>query len=200
MEKLCVEIFLGGDLRAALEGRSLPPMPEVILFQEMTRHAHGALKQHLRAAGFTAWPAEPLENREDYLLVAARPPWSLTSCEWRPFSNSPLRRGCLVAELDGPTRCRVLTGHMESLRSGSDSRIDQAREIDEWLHESTPAIFGGDTNLRQREWAQIQKGFRSRDAFVVAGRPKAHAATWWPESGPPGYRFDRIWMTEEWQL
>ena len=45
MEKLCVEIFLGGDLRAALEGRPVPPMPEVIGFQEMTRHAHGALRQ-----------------------------------------------------------------------------------------------------------------------------------------------------------
>lgn len=200
MEKLCVEIFLGGDLRAALEGRPLPPMPEVLAFQEMTRHAHGALKQHLRAAGFSSFPTEPLEDREDYLMLAVRPPFSLLSCEHRPFSDSPLRRGCLVAELDGPIRCRFLTAHMESLRSGREARIAQAREIDRWLHEGTPAIFGGDTNLRQGEWAEIAKGFRARDAFHLAGEPRKHAATWWPEGGPPGYRFDRFWMTDDWRL
>lgn len=201
MEKLCVELFLGGDLRAALDGRTLPPMPEVLGFQEMTRHAHGALKQHLRAAGFTTWPSEPLDDREDYRMVAVRAPWSLLECEDRPFSDSPLRRGCLVAELDGPFRCRFITGHLESLRSGRDARIAQAREIDAWLHESaTPAIFGGDTNLRQGEWAVIRRGFRARDAFHLAGEPREHAATWWPENGPPGYRFDRFWLTAQWQL
>lgn len=200
MEKLCVEIFLGGDMRAALEGRALPPMPEVLVFQEMTRLAHGALRQHLRAAGFVTWPEAPLEDREDYVLIALRSPWRLDECEWRPFSDSPLRRGCLVARLDGPVKVRVLTGHLESLRSGRESRLSQAREVDEWLAESTPAVFAGDTNLRQGEWSALRRGFQARDAFHLAGEPRASAATWWPEAGPPGYRFDRVWLTEGWRL
>lgn len=200
MERLCVEIFLGGDLRAAMSGGPLPAMPDVLAFQEVTRHAHSALRGHLAAAGFHTWPAEPLEDREDYLMLAVRPPYQLASVAFRPFSRTALRRGCLVAELDGPEPCRFLTGHLESLRSGREARLAQAREIDAWLHESPPAIFGGDTNLRQGEWALLREGFRARDAFHLAGEPREHAATWWPRPGLPGYRFDRFWLTKEWRL
>ena len=200
IERLCVEIFLGGDLRSAMAGAALPAMPHVLAFQEVTRHAHSALRGHLRAAGFQMWPPQPLEDREDYLLLAVRPPYRLGRCEFRPFTVSALRRGCLVADLDGPRPCRFLTGHLESLRSGREARLAQAREVDGWLQEATPAVFGGDTNLRQGEWAVLRTGFRAQDAFHRVGEPRAHAATWWPRPGLPGYRFDRFWLTEEWRV
>ena len=203
MEKLCLEILVGGDLSAAIAGKPMPPVPDVLVFQEMTRRAYkGQMRAHLKAAGFELWPAEP-PDREDYTLIAVRPPWRLVSSEWRDFDDSPLRRGCVISIIEHKTghRVRVLSGHMESLRSGSDARVAQAREIDGWLHEEeTPAVFAGDTNLRQREWAMVRDDFRAKDAYLVADSPEFARCTWWPPRGGPGYRFDRVWLTQGWRL
>lgn len=203
MEKLCLSILVGGDLMAALEGRATPPVPDVIVFQEMTRRAHmGQIRPHLLAAGFTLFPAKPPDGSEDYTLIAARRPWELGTTEVRTFEESPLARQYVVATLDGPAgRVRVLSGHMESLRSGGEVRLAQAMELDALLADSDlPAIFAGDTNLRDAEWAELAQGFRARDAFLMAGSPKQANATWWPEGSPRGFRFDRVWLSPGWTV
>lgn len=196
MEKLCLEILLGGDLMAAMQGRPLKPLPELLLLQEMTRRAWvSAFSGHLKAAGFVSYPEVPLD-REDHCLLAVRPPWSFVKVEFRDFENSPLRRQALWATLrhaDGTEVC-VCTAHMESLRSGGDARLSQAREIDQWLHEVPAGIFVGDTNLRRAEWEDLAPDFRSKDAFEVAGRPSQARHTWLHEASRRGYRFDRAWL------
>ncbi len=112
---------------------------------------------------------------------------------------------------DGPTvtgHLDVFTAHMESLRSGHEARLVQARQIDGWMHEGASedlpapssriaAVFAGDTNLRAREWEMLAPTFRSQDAFEVAGRPEHARATWSPGgSSPRAYRFDRIWLAQ----
>ncbi len=218
MEKLCLEVLVGGDLRAAIEGKPTPPVPDVLVFQEMTRRAHtGQIGPHFRAAGFTLWPERPPAGEEDYLMVAVRPPWSIVSCALRAFEYSPLGRQCLVARLAHPTsgHLDVFTAHMESLRSGHEARLVQAREIDGWMHEGASedlpvlasrtaalssrmaAVFAGDTNLRTREWEMLAPTFRSQDAFELAGRPEHARATWSPGgSSPRAYRFDRVWLAQ----
>jgi endonuclease/exonuclease/phosphatase family metal-dependent hydrolase len=210
MEKLCLEVLVGGDLRAAIEGHPTPPVPDVLVFQEMTRRAHtGQIGPHFRAAGFTLWPERPPAGEEDYLMVAVRPPWSIESCALRAFEYSPLGRQCLVARLahQGGGHLDLFTAHMESLRSGHEARLVQAREIDGWMHEgedaealrasTIAAVFAGDTNLRTREWEMLAPTFRSRDAFEVAGRPEHARATWSPGgSSPRAYRFDRVWLAQ----
>jgi len=204
MEKLCLEILVGGDLMAALEGRATPPVPEVIVFQEMTRQAHmGQMRPHLRAGGFTLFPEKPPEGKEDYTLIAVRQPWVLVDADVREFEHSPLARQYLVATVQASDggRVRVVSAHMESLRSGGEARIAQAEEIDAVLASSdVPAVFAGDTNLRDAEWGELAIGFRARDAFTVAGSPKQSAATWWPEESPRGFRFDRVWLTAGWTV
>jgi tyrosyl-DNA phosphodiesterase 2 len=204
MEKLCLELLVGGDLMAALEGRATPPVPDVVVFQEMTRQAHmGQVRPHLRAAGFTLFPDKPPAGKEEYTLLAVRQPWVLVDSDVREFEHSPLARQYLVATVqaaDGD-RVRVLSAHMESLRSGGEARVAQAEELDQLLSDSdVPAVFAGDTNLREAEWAELAPGFRAQDAFIVAGSPKSAGATWWPEESPRGFRFDRVWLSAGWTV
>ncbi|MDQ3038074.1 MAG: hypothetical protein M3Y87_37120 [Myxococcota bacterium] len=200
METLCLEITIGGDLEAAAAGRPTPPMPHVIALQEVVRVAHLAyFAPHLSAAGFSLWPGGPPEGREYYEVLAVRAPWALERCERRPFADSPLARAGTIATLrhaESEQRLVVITGHLESLRSGSDARLAQAREIASWMAaEPSPAIFAGDTNLRDAEWKSIEPELGLRDAFVELGSPKACRATWYPEDDRrTGFRFDRMWL------
>ena len=205
MEKLCLEVLVGGDLHAALEGRPTPPVPDVIVFQEMTRRAQmGQIRPHLSAAGFALFPEKPPEGRdsqEDYSLIAVRRPWKMVDCARHEFEESPLGRSYLKAALQGPGgSVSILSGHMESLRSGRDARMEQARELNALLQGSdVPALFAGDTNLRADEWRELKRGF-ARDAFEVAGSPADAKDTWWPEESPRGFRFDRVWLSAGWSV
>jgi hypothetical protein len=212
-ERLCLEMLVGGDLARAAAGAPMPPMPHVLALQEVVRVAHRAyLAPHLAAAGFTLWPPAPLEEREHYELIAVRPPWRLERCERRPLSDSPLARECTLATLrhdapgdvpgDAPgggaasaAPVTVMTAHMESLRSGSGSRLAQAREIAAWMRAADgPAIFAGDTNLRDTEWESLEGALGVRDAFLELGAPASARVTWRPEHGGGGFRFDRVWL------
>lgn len=198
MERACMELVLGMDLRDAMAGRPSPPTPDVLCLQEVVRRAHLAkLRPHLAAAGFTLHPDTPPREDGEYVLIAVRAPIRVLEERYTRFEESPLARGWLelVIEREGE-RARVLTAHMESLRSGKDARVAQALEIDARLRASeVPAVFAGDTNLREDEVERaVEEGFASKDAFVEAKRPRAHRETWWPEHGERGLRFDRIWL------
>lgn len=201
MEKACIEMVLGVTLRQAMEGAASPPLPHVFCLQEVIRRVHiDKLRRHLGAAGFSLFPAEPPE-REDYALIAARPPWTMVHSEYVPFEHSKFARGYTETHLrsESGREAFVLTAHMESLRSGSDDRTSQTLQIDARLMERAdgerPAIFAGDTNLRESEFAAARaKGCLLRDVFDLAKRPRAHTHTWWPEGSRRGHRFDRIWL------
>lgn len=202
MERLCLEIMIGGDLARAAAGHATAPMPHVLLLQEVVRVAHRAyFGPHLGAAGFTVWPDAPIPDREHYELVAVRAPWILENCERRPFTESPLARAGTLATIrhaSSGRRALVITGHLESLRSGHDARLAQAREIAGWMREAgLPAAFAGDTNLREAEWQALEPELADlRDAFVALGSPKRARVTWRPEGeARAGFRFDRVWTT-----
>jgi tyrosyl-DNA phosphodiesterase 2 len=199
METICLEILIGGDLHAALEGARTPPMPDVVALQEVVRVAHrGYFAPHFSAAGFSLWPAEAPDDREHYELIAVRPPWVLEHCERRPLEPSPLGRACTVATLRhgaSGRRLTALTAHLESLRSGREARLAQVAQIEAWMREAgTPAVFAGDTNLRDAEWRALAPERSPRDAFEELGSPPDARATWWPEEDARGFRFDRVWL------
>lgn len=200
MERICLEILVGGDLARAAAGAPTPPMPHVIALQEVVRVAHRAyFGPHLSAAGYSLWPEVPPSDREHYELLAVRTPWTIERAERRPFAESPLAREGTIASLshrgEGPRRT-VITGHLESLRNGGDARLAQAREIAGWMRgESGPAIFAGDTNLRDAEWQAIAGELGVRDVFEELGSPGPARVTWRPESDRRGgLRFDRVWV------
>src|SRR5690606_25979780 len=104
--------------------------------QEVVRVAHRAYFQpHLSAAGFTLWPHGTPDEREYYEVLAVRAPWTFERCERRAFTESPLARAGTIATLrhaQTEQRFVVITGHLESLRSGEGARLEQAREIASW--------------------------------------------------------------------
>lgn len=199
-ERLCLEILVGGDLARAAAGAPLAPMPHVLALQEVVRVSHRAvLAPHLAAAGYALWPEAPLPDREHYEMLAVRAPWTIERCERRPFGESPLARAGTIATLrraGAEERLTVITGHLESLRNGSDARIAQAREIAGWLRDAGgPAVFAGDTNLRDAEWQAVEHELGVRDVFVALGSPKTARVTWRPENDRrAGFRFDRVWI------
>jgi len=178
------EILLGGDLTALLETGRPPALPDVIVLQEVverTFHAH--VLPHLRAAGFTVLPAQ-LPARNYFEIVAVRSP--VREARWVPFERSGMGRMLLEVELQsGLTVC---TAHLESLKPSGPVRMEQARFVLERLVARGPAVFAGDTNLREAEWAQIQRD-EVADAWVEAGSPAADRPTWGRA------RYDRVWCT-----
>src|SRR5690606_11792580 len=121
-------------------------------------------------------------------------------CERRPFAESPLARAGTLATLRHAVsgrRLLVITGHLDSLRSGHDARLAQAREIAGWMREAeVPAVFAGDTNLRDAEWQELEPAVAVRDAFEALGSRRRSRVTWRPEGeARAGYRFDRVWTT-----
>ena len=205
-EAACIELVLGQDVRAAAAGERGLPAPDVIAMQEVVRGMHlGVLEPHLTAAGYVLHPAEPVRAEGEYSLLAVRPPWAITDARREVFEYSPLGRHRLAITIEQPTtgapqRIHVMTGHFDSLRSGADARRAQAEEIDAHLAQAdAPAVFLGDTNLREREWTAVRDELQLVDVFALAGSPSQHAATWWPprdRGAPRGYRFDRIWVDE----
>lgn len=200
-EAACIEIVLGLPVAAAMRGEVGPPMPEVLCLQEVVRRTHVThLRNHLRAAGFVLYPESPRRDDGDYSLIAVRPPYRVVAAATVPFEYSPLGREWLEVEItDGTRSLRVLTAHMESLRSGSDPRVAQAGELEVALRRAgAPAVFLGDTNLRKAETDRLaREGFTLSDAFDVAGQPARHRDTWWPEESERGFRFDRAWLPSD---
>lgn len=195
MEKICLEILIGGDLRAAMEGRPVPPPPHVVALQEVVHIAQrGYFAKHFAAAGFSFYPEDRPGISEYWEMIAVRAPWRIVHAERAPFDYSPLGRALTRLELaheDG-REITVLTAHMESLRSGHGPRLAQAAEIDAAM-KGRDAVFMGDTNLRESETRELSLSLR--DAFEELGRPKRAAHTWWPEESDRGFRFDRVWLS-----
>lgn len=183
-----------------------PWHPHVVMLQEVvarTFHAH--FKPHFQAAGFELYPSSPPDT--DYFdLLAWRAPLERIDARRIPFDNSVMGRALTEAELRvGEHEIRVVTSHLESLRESSVARIGQLYTVAEHLLGwDGPAVFGGDTNLREAEWKEVASRHPDlRDAWEGAGSPERARYTWEPGENPNirvkpgpkrggGMRFDRV--------
>ena len=92
----------------------------------------------------------------------------------------------------------LLTAHMESLKQGATERVAQlAVVMDALAAHSGPAVFAGDTNLRDSEVA----GLRLRDAWTLLGSPAATRFTFDTFAIPnkprrSRSRYDRIFLND----
>ena len=168
-----------------------PPPPEVLMFQEVTeRTLHAHLRPHLRAAGYTLVPERPRQRGYFEVLAVGR---SLKVVEHRITAlDSGMARELVevIAELDGE-RWLLLTAHLESMRYGAALRMGQAREVLEKLRgHDGPAVFGGDTNLREAEADELGV---LPDAWEACGaRPAERWTRVVPRTGRRA-RYDRVW-------
>jgi len=146
--------------------------------------------------------------------------------EGRAAATAATAAGDESASDGGRQWCEVLTSHFESCKTSQGLRVQQFLEMtDAMLQAQLPAIFAGDTNLRQDEatqpkyakqagqsgLARFNAAFRPKhapalvDAFEACGAPEAEKYTWdcarndnlQGFDGPykPRMRFDRCWST-----
>jgi endonuclease/exonuclease/phosphatase family metal-dependent hydrolase len=91
---------------------------------------------------------------------------------------------------------RVLTAHLDSLREGRRERLAQMTHVLGLLRAAPgPALFAGDTNLRDAELATLDLG-EVEDAWQAAGAPGAARWTWRLPHGTARARFDRVYLKD----
>lgn len=197
------DILLGARIEAIAAGAASRAPPHVLLLQEVTTvgfHAH--LKPHLRAAGYRFFPESP-PDRNYWELIAFRAPLVWLEGRSEPLWKTQFGRWMHTARLSfDPTpeasaalpqrELRVSTAHFDSgpEPGAALARKAQARDICGTLE--GPALFAGDTNLRDREWAEVEKGLEEvTDVWAAAGSDPDARFTWFGHQKKA--RFDRAW-------
>lgn len=186
-------LLLGGAPGAVFAGLApqLPP-PEVVLLQEVVDRSLAAhVRPHLEAAGYVLAVGSQ-QAREYFEVIAVRPPWRLLRSGVSPLDTSQGRE-LLWAEIEGDGHMwLVTTAHLESMPAGAALRMAQTAAVMERLRSwEGPALFGGDTNLRDAEAEQVGC---LPDAWEACGEPATERWTRLRQTGArfPS-RYDRVW-------
>lgn len=190
------EVLLGARIEQLADGAPPRDPPDVLLLQEVTRAVHHAvLKPHLGAAGFTLCPDSP-PDRSYFEVLAVRPPSQLEGFASEPLWKTQYGRWQHELRLSKSGRpWRILSAHLDSGPEASTAaaRRAQLADIAQQLGEGPRAVFAGDTNLRDAEWAAVAPPIT--DAWEAGGRPAAHRFTW--TQGKRRARFDRAWLSAD---
>lgn len=184
-EAAMFRVLLGGPPELALQSRPPPPPPILLLQEVVERTWFAHLRPHLIAAGYQLFP-EQLPARNYFEVIAVRG-LNVRRARTTRFDRTAQGRFLNVVEVDldeGPLT--VMTAHLESLKSGSELRTEQAQRVLDALSSRPRAVFAGDTNLRGAEVEKLEF-HQAADAFEQAGSPSVHRTTWGKA------RYDRCW-------
>lgn len=194
-EMAAYEILLGAQPERLLT-RAPRPLPDIILLQEVTARNWTFLKPHFVAAGVQWFPITPPE-REYFELTAWSPKGTKLTAEVSDLPETLYGRKLVSVELQFPEfRLKVYNAHFDSGPEArvSKIRVAQGRAVCGLLG-SEPAVFGGDTNLRDEEWSQIVDSANGvLDAWEAGGAPESARYTWQYKSRRA--RFDRVWLSD----
>eukprot|EP00624_Nannochloropsis_granulata_P002957 evm.model.NODE_25067_length_7224_cov_15.120847.2 len=199
-------------------------LPDVILLQEIVPENVPVFVSRLCSAGYVLAPSSIPED-DDYFTLAffngAR--IQITRSTRTPFPGSQMGRDlikvqgrlALGAAGEPPFSSAssheflFMTSHLESLGPGSAERCRQLKQIlDTLLSFPGPALFAGDTNLREGEVKACEQYKEVVDAWVAAGSPAAEKVTWDMSvndnlkmdgaSFLPRMRLDRLLLNRKW--
>jgi endonuclease/exonuclease/phosphatase family metal-dependent hydrolase len=189
-EAAMFEALLGGPLEEVVMRDAPPsPPPDVLMFQEVvdrTLDAH--LRPHLSAAGYTLLPTQR-SDRSYYEIIATGPNVTVHNHHVHSLDSGQGREVVEASITVADTDYVVMTGHLESLPSGKRLRMEQARWVVERLRAMDgPAVFAGDTNLRQAEADTLGP---LPDAWEVCGEDSTRR--WTHMRKHRTARYDRIW-------
>ncbi|MFT4623729.1 MAG: endonuclease/exonuclease/phosphatase family metal-dependent hydrolase [Myxococcota bacterium] len=188
--------------------RLLADPPDVILLQEVTRRTWSAhLGPHLSHAGFTAAVVLPDDDEGYVEALLAGPGITLTGATRTELVGTEQGRFLLLADATwGGVPIRLATAHLESGVPVAEVRQAQLAQVVHALAVGPPAVFGGDTNLRDVDVRAVPSAAALIDAWVAAGAPPASRYTWDTQRCPnlrfrgPRARFDRFYLTPEWSV
>lgn len=153
--------------------------PDVVFLQEVIPPLYDYLKK--RAVSYTIITGNDNEYFTAIMLKKSRA--TLVSQEIIPFPTTSMMRNLLVAhvKLCGSDIC-LMTSHLESTKDHANERMKQLGIVLQKMLEvppSTTVIFGGDTNLRDKEVGKIG-GLPSPilDIWEFLGKPEHCRYTW----------------------
>lgn len=187
------------DLRTEVACRViLERAPEVVFLQEVVQRTFFAhLRPWMVGVGYQASPPQLSRHSSYGCVMFTRPPLKVRSARRSLFSATQMGRSLLETTVHWEGHeLLLLTAHLESLRQGRTERIQQLDVVCAALGaHAGPAVFAGDTNLRNSEVA----GKGIRDAWSELGEPRAarytfDALTIPNKSGRTRARYDRVFL------
>ncbi|XP_046895998.1 tyrosyl-DNA phosphodiesterase 2 isoform X2 [Hypomesus transpacificus] len=178
--------------------------PDVVLLQEVVPPLVKALKEVLKP--YHVLPGDDRGYFTAILLRKSR--LQLLDSSIVKYPNTKMQRNLLMAHVSffGRPLC-LMTSHMESMKDNSKERVSQLRQVwrsmDEQPSDLT-VIFGGDTNLRDREVSELGGlPWGIRDVWESLGSPKDCSFTWDLLTNnnkelpfPARLRFDRLFLRQ----
>lgn len=122
-----------------------------------------------------------------------------------PFPTSNMLRNLLVAQVTFKDhKLCLMTSHLESCKANSEERMKQLRVVMQKMTdapEDVTVLFGGDTNLRDTEVAEVGLPSNVCDVWERLGKREHVRYTWDTESNTNNeiphvcrFRFDRIYL------
>ncbi|XP_046702974.1 tyrosyl-DNA phosphodiesterase 2 [Silurus meridionalis] len=152
---------------------------DVVLLQELVPPYLEILKEILTDYEFL------LGNEDGYFtgILLRRCRIELVQSNIVKYPTTEMGRNLLIAEVNfsGYQLC-FMTSHLESLKASSQERMNQLRRVWKRMREapdSQTVIFGGDTNLRDREVQKLggtPEGIT--DVWEMLGQPENCRYTW----------------------
>jgi endonuclease/exonuclease/phosphatase family metal-dependent hydrolase len=178
----------------------LERVPDVVFLQEVTRRSFFAhIRPWMQGVGYHASPPN-LTSKSSYgCMMFTRPPIEVRSTTREPFATTQMGRSLIRTTVRwGGHELLLLTAHLESLRDGAPERIQQRDVVlDALASHNGPAVFAGDTNLRDSEVA----GLDIRDAWELLGAPPQTRFTFDTltipnKRGRNRARYDRVFLND----
>ena len=151
----------------------------------------------MQGVGYRVAPPQLTQRSRYGCLMFTRLPLEVLEARREPFTATQMGRSliCTTARWAGQ-ELLLLTAHLESLREGRPERLQQLETVRAALRAHRgPAIFAGDTNLRDSEIA----GMTIRDAWSELGAPRHARYTFDTfaipnKKGRTRARYDRVFL------
>ena len=175
--------------------------PDVVFLQEVVQRSFFAhLRPWMLGVGYQAAPPMLTRHSSYGCMMFVRPPLKVLSVKREPFEATAMGRSLIrtVVSWHGE-ELLLLTAHLESMKEGSPERVRQlAVVLDALEAHDGPAVFAGDTNLRDSEVA----GLDLRDAWSLLGGSAKTRFTFDTftipnKSGRNRARYDRVFLNHQ---
>ncbi|CAM9457247.1 unnamed protein product [Scytosiphon promiscuus] len=187
------------------------PTPDVILLQEVDGDMFPVLNTRLGAGGrYRAYPTNvPMGSRYFTIMFVKVCTVTVHNSGREDFPDSRMGRDlATVRAVFNGKPILIATSHLESEKQGSDERKAQFNRVLRRLlaFSEGPAIFAGDTNLREAEVKQEKLAKEAGDMWQLCGADPERRFTWdmtkndnhvFGGGFQPRARYDRMFVNTE---